>query len=126
MRGWRKIGYHFVILNGQTAGKYNEIFDGSFEIGRNLDEDFYLERNERGAHALGYNHNSIGICLIGNGVFTTKQFTQLFKLCVFLTRQYNIDIKNIKGHNEVGSTACPKFEVQIVRNVLDLINNAEV
>jgi N-acetylmuramoyl-L-alanine amidase len=45
-RGFRKVGYHIVIL-----------LDGSKQFGRAI--------WEIGAHAEGYNHNSIGICYIG-------------------------------------------------------------
>jgi N-acetyl-anhydromuramyl-L-alanine amidase AmpD len=45
-RGFKKIGYHFVVG-----------LDGKIEEGRKLDEV--------GAHAQGYNANSIGICYIG-------------------------------------------------------------
>lgn len=45
-RGFREIGYHFVIK-----------LDGSIEVGRTIDEI--------GAHAKGHNHDSIGVCYIG-------------------------------------------------------------
>lgn len=45
-RGWLMIGYHIVIR-----------LDGAIEYGR--------EYNQAGAHAVGHNHNSISICLIG-------------------------------------------------------------
>lgn len=45
-RGWRCIGYHFVVC-----------LDGSVELGRNV--------NDVGAHVYGYNKHSIGICYIG-------------------------------------------------------------
>ncbi len=45
-KGWSKIGYHFVIKE-----------DGTREVGR--------KESEIGAHAYGYNRNSIGICYIG-------------------------------------------------------------
>lgn len=45
-RGWRKIGYHFVIRR-----------NGTREYGRSL--------NERGAHVAGYNHCSVGVCMAG-------------------------------------------------------------
>ena len=44
--GWSDIGYHFVIYR-----------DGSVHKGRPLEQI--------GAHTLGYNANSIGICYIG-------------------------------------------------------------
>lgn len=45
--GWRDIGYHYVIDK-----------DGKIEKGRSL--------HEVGAHCKGENHDSIGICLVGN------------------------------------------------------------
>lgn len=45
-RGWLGCGYHYVIRR-----------DGELEEGRPL--------NEAGAHAAGFNRNSIGICLAG-------------------------------------------------------------
>lgn len=45
-RGFRKIGYHYVID-----------LDGTIERGR--------DENEEGAHATGYNDRSIGICYVG-------------------------------------------------------------
>lgn len=45
-RGWRKIGYHYVIR-----------LDGVIENGRPI--------SEIGAHAFGHNADSIGICYIG-------------------------------------------------------------
>lgn len=46
-RGFRDIGYHYVIR-----------FDGTIEIGRDL--------RLVGAHAKGRNYDSIGVCLTGN------------------------------------------------------------
>lgn len=45
-RGWHAIGYHFVID-----------LDGKVELGRAV--------RDVGAHAFGYNKNSIGICYVG-------------------------------------------------------------
>lgn len=45
-RGFKKIGYHYVIR-----------LDGTVETGR--------KENEIGAHAKGYNANSIGVCYVG-------------------------------------------------------------
>jgi N-acetylmuramoyl-L-alanine amidase len=45
-RGFKKIGYHYVVL-----------LDGTIEKGR--------AESEVGAHAQGYNANSIGVCYIG-------------------------------------------------------------
>lgn len=70
-RGWKMIGYHYVILNGvrKSASKYIEIDDGKIEEGRPL--------GMKGAHTYGHN-DSIGICLIGNSnSFTVKQLMTL-------------------------------------------------
>ena len=45
-RGFKKIGYHYVVR-----------LDGTVEMGR--------KENEIGAHAKGYNANSIGVCYVG-------------------------------------------------------------
>lgn len=65
-KGWAKIGYHFVILNGQISpNRHIAFFDGVIETGRPCDLDNVISPDEVGAHTLGYNQNSIGICLIG-------------------------------------------------------------
>lgn len=45
-KGFLKVGYHYVIRR-----------DGTVEEGRS--------RYEPGAHVEGYNHNSLGVCLVG-------------------------------------------------------------
>lgn len=98
-KGWLKIGYHFVIRR-----------NGTVEKGRDL--------SEAGAHAVGYNDRSLGICLIG-GVndqmkaeanFTQAQWSALIRLLKELKALYP-DAKII-GHNEVASKSCPSFNVQ--------------
>jgi len=79
-RGWRDIGYHFVILNGYVtyedyrAKRYLMSLDGSIECGRYLNQNLIVEHNEVGAHTLGYNDKSIGICLIGKNIFVMNDF----------------------------------------------------
>jgi N-acetylmuramoyl-L-alanine amidase len=60
-RGWRKIGYHYVILLG-----------GTVETGREL--------WEVGAHTEGNNSKTIGICMIGTDKFTELQWRALWTL----------------------------------------------
>lgn len=88
-RGWKDIGYHFVILNGQIgANKSYKEFDGHIETGRPIDDDKWFEPDEIGAHTLG-NNNCVGICLIGNSnTFTKKQFDSLNKLLKMLKKQF--------------------------------------
>ena len=87
-KGWDKIGYHFVILNGDLydTKSYDSFYDGLIETGRHL--------NEMGAHTKGHNKYSIAICLIGkSGKFTVAQLNSLEKLLIIL--------KSKKGNLEV-------------------------
>ena len=98
-RGWKGIGYHYVIL-----------LDGTIQSGR-------LE-SEIGAHTVGQNIHSIGICYIGgldlNGkskdTRTDLQKTALENLISDLLKKY--PGSTIHGHNEFSSKACPCFDVK--------------
>jgi N-acetylmuramoyl-L-alanine amidase len=122
--GWFDIGYHFVILNGNIlsetknrTGLYIPCMNGSIEIGRYLDGDNLISGNEIGAHALGYNNKSIGICLIGRKEFTIKQFVSLTYLLENLMSIYNIPLTSILGHYEVSQNrTCPNFDVSELRD----------
>lgn len=90
---WIAIGYHFVIRK-----------DGTIEKGRPVWSN--------GAHAQGYNTESIGICLSGNfeiGNPTDQQIESLAMLLANLCADYNIPIdrKHILGHRELNNTGCP-------------------
>lgn len=99
-RGWRDIGYHFVI------GR-----DGSMVPGRPLDR--------AGAHVRGHNRDTIGVCLIGgHGGTATDQFEDNF------TQAQDIALREVignlrarfgplpvHGHNEFAAKACPCFIV---------------
>lgn len=89
-RGWSGIGYHFVILNGWTGSNcYNAQFKGHLETGRPVNGDDIITKSERGAHAYGFNHNSIGICLIGkSGSFCEEQLNTLLELVFNLNEQF--------------------------------------
>ena len=98
-RGFAKIGYHFVVY-----------LDGSVHKGRDI--------SEIGAHCLGQNKNSIGICYIGgldkNGkpkdTRTPEQKKALISLVAELKEKY--PNATIHGHNEFAAKACPCFDVQ--------------
>jgi len=118
-KGWKDIGYHFVICNGTVVPKtkyqselYLDIMDGSVEVGRKIDGDNFVSDNEAGAHALGYNSKSIGICLIGVKDFTEEQFASLRKLLHELMNHYGIGKDKILGHYQVSANrTCPNFDV---------------
>lgn len=98
-QGYKKIGYHFVILE-----------DGTVETGRPIDEV--------GAHCLGYNNGSIGIVYCGGigadgkacDTRTNEQKMSMNLLIARLRVQYRIT--DIAGHNEFSSKACPCFNVK--------------
>lgn len=101
-RGWRDIGYHFVIK-----------LDGTIEEGRPIEQT--------GAHVKGHNYNSIGICYIGGvekkkkndkwiakDTRTKKQKDSLIDLLLRLKEDYPGAV--IHGHNEFSSKSCPCFD----------------
>jgi N-acetylmuramoyl-L-alanine amidase len=98
-RGWADVGYHFIIRR-----------NGHISIGRPLDAV--------GAHVVGYNSKSVGVCLIG-GInkqkepeknFTKEQMDALTVTVGFLKMMY--PTAELMGHNEVSNKACPSFDVK--------------
>ena len=104
-RGFRGIGYHYVIK-----------LDGTVEKGR--------DEIEMGAHCLGENLYSIGICYIGGlsedkstpeDTRTDAQKIALKILVNSLQRKYRVKsniILTVHGHNEFASKACPCYNVK--------------
>lgn len=97
-RGFRDIGYHFVIT-----------LDGKIHIGRVI-EDI-------GAHCKGQNTHSIGICYVGgldkNGKPKDTRNEAQKKSMIDLLKSLKFDYPNatIHGHNEFANKACPCFDV---------------
>lgn len=102
------IGYHKVILNGYPTysswakKQYDPKLDGKIQQGR----PDYLP----GAHCIGKNANSLGLCLIGN--FDSNQPTDrqrlvlvdaLARLCI----RHEIEVKHIFFHNSFSQKTCP-------------------
>jgi N-acetylmuramoyl-L-alanine amidase len=106
-RGFKKVGYHYVIK-----------LDGTIEKGRNEDEI--------GAHCLQHNAKSIGICYIGGldksnkpkDTRTPQQKQSLIALVKNLMSKYDIPINNIHGHYEFANKACPCFKIEEFRKEL--------
>lgn len=99
-RGFRCIGYHFVVY-----------LDGTVHTGRPI--------AEIGAHCQGQNTTSIGICYIGGvaadgktpkDTRTEAQKSALVTLVANLKKQY--PNATIHGHNEYAAKACPSFKVR--------------
>lgn len=99
-RGWKDIGYHYVIY-----------LDGTIHKGR---PDSVV-----GAHCSGYNKNSIGVCYIGGVALDGKtpkdtrtegQKRALIEILRRLKRDY--PNATLHGHNEFANKACPSFNVK--------------
>lgn len=98
--GWRGIGYHYVIYR-----------DGSVHPGRPVEQI--------GAHCVGYNQHSIGICYIGGyatdgktpkDTRTPAQIASMHNLVAELKKKY--PAARVYGHNEFAAKACPCFDVR--------------
>ena len=105
-RGWKGIGYHYVVD-----------LDGTIEKGR--------PESEIGAHTVGHNRYSIGVVYVGgldkNGkpkdTRTEEQKEALLEILRQLLFRYTK--ATIHGHNEFAKKACPCFDV---RKEYDMIN----
>ena len=98
-RGWKDIGYHYVIY-----------IDGSVHKGRPIEQV--------GAHTSGQNTGSIGICYVGGvekdgktpkDTMTELQETAMVNLIKALREEHG-DM-TLHGHNEFAAKACPSFKV---------------
>ena len=97
-RGFRTIGYHFLIHSDGSI-------DGKAEGCRSI--------MEIGAHAKGYNRRSIGICYIGGLLYgepaDTRTAAQINAMRCLVKALYSIFPCSVIGHNEVSNKACPCF-----------------
>jgi N-acetylmuramoyl-L-alanine amidase len=116
LAGGHYCGYNFVVLNGHRSywsmkDKTRDTdCDGSIEAGRPL--------SAVGCHALGYNQNSIGICLIGVADFTPRQMARLRWLVSSMRAQFNIPVEHVLGHCETalsGGKTCPNLDMRAFR-----------
>jgi N-acetyl-anhydromuramyl-L-alanine amidase AmpD len=102
-RGWRGLGYHFVIGNGHGQG------DGEIVAGPR----WYSQ--QAGAHSNSPEHNErgIGVCLVGNfeeHAPTPAQMAAARALVAALCERFHIPATSVVGHCQVrngGATACP-------------------
>ena len=98
-KGWRDVGYNFYIK-----------FDGTIQQGRDL---LYT-----GAHTLGHNHDSIGVCLEGGmseqgkpqDTLTVDQWKSVIKIYLEAVKTYPNIL--LSGHNQFNNKPCPSFDVR--------------
>lgn len=106
-RGFKQIGYHFVITR-----------DGSIQQGRPVEE--------MGAHALGSNHGTIGICIVSHPDKAPPTDAQMMTARVFtasLCAIFHVRPDNVIGHYETGverernpgQNRCPGFDMEPIR-----------
>lgn len=98
-RGFRTIGYHYLVY-----------LDGTVHAGR--------RESEPGAHCLGQNARSIGVCYVGGldaatgeprDTRTPAQRRALRALVGSLRRRY--PNATVHGHREFAAKACPCFDI---------------
>lgn len=99
-RGFKGIGYHYVVR-----------LDGRVEPGR--------AESHQGAHCLGHNAHSIGVCYIGGlaadgktpaDTRTAAQKASLSRLIKMLRERY--PGAEVHGHREFAAKACPCFDAR--------------
>lgn len=100
--GWKDTGYLFLVSRGGyiTEGRHRSL--GQLKGGKNFVE---------GAHTSGQNLLGLGIALEGSYHLSAgvpkAQWNKLVHLCAYSCQKYKIKPKNIFGHRDFGSTACP-------------------
>lgn len=98
-RGFSAIGYHYLVR-----------LDGTTETGR--------PESQTGAHCLGHNAHSIGVCYVGGldahgRPADTRTKAQRDALCDLLRRLViKYPAATIHGHGEFANKSCPCFDVQ--------------
>ena len=88
-KGWKDIGYHWFI-------------EGSGALKRGRPESL------AGAHVMGLNQSSVGVCVSGHGdfaAFTPEQAHTLITLLVDKCVEHGIDESRVIGHREVAHVA---------------------
>ena len=108
-RGFATIGYHYVIYR-----------DGSIHEGRPL--------KQIGAHCVGHNKHSIGICYIGGCASDGKtpkdtRTSEQKEALLSLLRRLKARFPNatIHGHRDFAAKACPSFDAKREYSKLTLI-----
>jgi N-acetylmuramoyl-L-alanine amidase len=93
-KGWNAIGYQ---LGLEMIGDHYEIL-----MGRMLDEV--------GAHTIGMNTKSIGICVVGNfdeDELPREALEILLELCRSLMDIFEIPVEHVKRHSDYADKSCP-------------------
>lgn len=99
-RAFTQIGYHWFIRRS-----------GLIEPGRS--------ETVVGAHCVGNNTHSIGVCLAGRSLFTLDQFRSVERLYREIYSRWQISWNNWRGHYEFNSgKTCPGISMELMRLML--------
>lgn len=99
-KGYKGIGYHYVVY-----------IDGTIHKGR--------EESKFGAHCIGHNTNSIGVCYVGGmdkdnkyakDTRTPSQKDALIAILCMLKKSY--PKAGIFGHRDFSNKECPSFDAK--------------
>lgn len=106
---WDDIGYHFGV---EFVLDQYEILMGRMP-------------NIPGAHTVGFNNKSLGICMVGNFDVTEPPkgiWDTTLKLCHYLTEAFSISPSAVYGHRDWANKSCPgklfdlnKFRDDLIR-----------
>lgn len=104
-RGWGDIGYHFGIVCEQEWA--------TIVAGRGC--------RERGAHTVGMNEKSLGVCVVGDfdrKSPTERQYQRCADLCAWLCMAYGLrPMEAIVPHSMFASKTCPGAQFDMKRLV---------
>ena len=107
--GWQMIGYNVVIERIGSGPDYHPVG------GRPLDMP--------GAHCRGRNHDSIGVCFVGDFnkyAPPEAQIREGARVIAKFCRKYGIKPDQIRAHSDFANTDCPgqHFPMELLRNLV--------
>ena len=106
-KGWLDVGYHIGI---ELVGKDYEVF-----MGRPWDE--------AGAHCVGHNMKSLGLCFVGNFDLKPPPHEQLIlgaKVISLWMRLFGISVDHVYPHSRFADKSCPgrRFSMEKLKGML--------
>jgi len=104
---WNAIRTYHINVNGWDDIGYNL---GVEYIGSRIIYQLGRDFNLNGAHTIGRNVDSIGICVVGNWDIEEPPDNMLIctaHLCFEVMKKYNISIENIHPHWAYAEKTCP-------------------
>jgi len=109
VHGWKDIGYHYGV---ELVNFDYEILVGRFE-------------DHMGAHTLGHNDDSIGVCVVGNWDklrVPKQQWLKSLALVRDICKRYGLKASDVYGHRDFANKSCPgiNFSMEQFREDLNI------